>query len=123
MVDNSAKICPMCGDDIHAQQAQPDYIDKHIAALRDPESATQVRAAWVLGERHERKAVATLIALVRQSDDAYVIETAVEALGKIGDWSVWDTLQAASAHANSRIQHKALQAIQRLQRGPDIQRR
>jgi len=102
---------------------QPDYIDKHIVALRDPETATQVRAAWVLGERHERKAVETLIALVQQSDDAYVIETAVEALGKIGDWSAWDTLQAASTHANPRIQHKALQAIQRLQRGPDIRRR
>jgi len=122
-VNDSSKICPFCGDDLQAQRQQPDFIDKHIAALRDSETATQVRAAWVLGERHEYKAVAALIALARQSDDAYVIETAVEALGKIGDWTAWDTLQAASAHANPRVQHKALQAIQRLQRGPDIKRR
>jgi HEAT repeat protein len=122
-VNDLLKTCPFCGDDLQAQRKQPDFIDKHIAALRDSDTGTQVRAAWVLGERHERKAVGTLIKLVQESKDHYVIETAVEALGKIGDWSAWDALQAASAHPNSRVRDKSLQAIQRLQRGPDIHRR
>lgn len=120
-VNDATKICPCCGDDVRAQQAQPDYMDKHITALRDPDTATQVRAAWVLGERQERKAVQTLIEVIRQSSDAYVIETAVEALGRIGDWSAWDAVQTASAHPNRRVRDKAMQAIQRLQRGSSTQ--
>jgi hypothetical protein len=122
-VNEVLKVCPFCGDDLVAQRVQPDFIDKHIAALRNSETATQVRAAWSLGEYHERKAVQTLIALVQESHDPYVIETSVEALGKIGDWSAWDTLQTTSAHPNPRVRDKALQAIQRLQKGTDIHRR
>jgi hypothetical protein len=121
-VTESTKVCPFCGDDIPAQRMQTDYMDKHITALHNSDTGTQVRAAWILGERQERKAVEALIALAQKSNDIYVIETAVEALGKIGDWSAWDTLQTASAHANPRVRNKALQALQRLQRGPDIHR-
>ena len=123
VISESAKICPLCGDDILARQASPDFVDKLIAALHNPEVSTPARVAWVLGEWHERGAVERLIVLVPKSSKHYVIEAAVEALGKIGDWRAWDVLQAASNHTNPRVCHQALQAIQRLQHGPDIRRR
>jgi len=121
-VPESAALCPHCGDDIPARRARADYVDKLIAALRHPEPTTPIRAAWILGERRERRAVESLLALVQESSDAYVVEAAVEALGKIGDRCAWDALQAASVHPNPRVRGQALQALNRLQRGPDIRR-
>jgi len=119
-VPESAAICPRCGDNIPARQARADYVDKLITALRHPEPTTPVRAAWILGERRERRAVESLVALVQESSDVYVVEAAVEALGKIGDWAAWGALQMTSNHPNPRVRGQALQALQRLQRGPDI---
>jgi HEAT repeat protein len=118
----SAAICPRCGDDIPGRRARADYVGKLVAALRHPEPTTPIRAAWILGERREHLAVEALIALVRESGDAYVIEAAVEALGKIGDGRAWNALQSASAHPNPRVRSQALQALQQLQRGQDIRR-
>jgi Co/Zn/Cd efflux system component len=45
---------------------------------------TPVRAAWILGERREQKAVPALTKIARKAKDPFLVESAVEALGKIG---------------------------------------
>ncbi len=45
---------------------------------------TPVRAAWILGERREQRVVPALTKIVKKAKDAFLVENAVEALGKIG---------------------------------------
>ena len=110
-VPASATRCPRCGDDIVARQARSDYTEKLIAALRHPEPTTPVRAAWILGERRERAAVEPLCRLVRDSSDAFLVESAVEALGKIGDARAAATLEWARRHPSPRVRRRAEQAL------------
>jgi len=60
-VSEQATTCPHCYEKISERISQADYIDKLIAALRHKEATTPVRAAWILGERREKKAVPALI--------------------------------------------------------------
>lgn len=113
-VAESAVVCPRCGDDLIARQARADYVEKLIAALHHPEPSTPVRAAWILGERRERAAVEPLCRLVRESPDAFQVESAVEALGKIGDPRAAAALDTATRHPSRRVRltaHRALAAV------------
>ena len=76
--------CPGCGCDIRRSWDSKDYVDKLIAALRHPEQGTPIRAAWILGQRCEARAVGPLIELLRRTADVYIATAAVEALGEIG---------------------------------------
>ncbi len=114
LVQESLKTCPVCGDDIAICQAQAGYVDKLIAALSHPEPGTPVRAAWMLGERREQKAVAELIRLVRESPDTVIVEAAVEALGKIDDERAREIVSAALAHPFVRVRWRAEMAMTKL---------
>ena len=83
-VPESATVCPHCYTNISERISQADYTDKLIAALRHKEPMTPMRAACILGERREPKAVPALTKIVGKGKDAFVVESAVEALGKIG---------------------------------------
>ena len=113
-VPESATICPHCGDNIQARRAKADYADKLIAALRHPEPTTPVRAAWILGERRERKAIEPLMRLVQDSRDPFIVEAAVEALGKVGDECAREAIVSALSHPSPRVRRKAEAAITRL---------
>lgn len=76
--------CPECGLDIRHFYNCKDYFEKLILALNHPERQTPLRAAWILGQRRETRAVGALIELAHSTDDVYVATAAVEALGKIG---------------------------------------
>jgi HEAT repeat protein len=115
-VPESAKICPYCGDNIQARRANADYADKLLSALRHPEPTTPIRAAWVFGELRERKAVEPLIRLVHDSQDHFIVEAAVEALGKIGDERGRETIVSALSHPSPRVRRNAEAAITRLRR-------
>ena len=54
-------------------------------ALGDPDPLVAVDAAWFVGERRHRPAVAALAAVATAHDDARCREAAVAALGAIGD--------------------------------------
>ncbi len=85
VVVGSATKCPQCGSDIEAKQACSDYADKLIAAPGHPEPTTPIRAAWIPGERRELKAFEPLMELFKQSQDTFIVEAAVKALGKMDD--------------------------------------
>jgi enolase len=89
--------CPRCGLDLRAWP-DTDFVDKVIRALTHPEPETPIRAAWILGERRETRAVPALAALLRRTKDVYVATAAVQALGKIGTDEARAGLATAAEH-------------------------
>ncbi len=81
-----------------------------------PEGETAVRAAWILGERRESEAVPDLIRAVETAADSFVIESAIEALGKIADARATACLEAAAKQGTVRVRIAALNALRRLAR-------
>jgi HEAT repeat protein len=111
-VPESATICPHCGDDIAARQARADFVDKLIAALHHPEATTPMRAAWILGELRERRAVQPLMQVFRSADNLFLMVAAVEALGKIGDPQALEMLRYSAHHPNVRLRRTAERALE-----------
>jgi len=113
-VSESATICPHCRTNISERISQTDYIDKLIAALRHKEPTTPVRAAWILGERREEKAVPELTKIVKKAKDAFFVESAVEALGKIGGTTATAAVRGATQHSSLRVRVKARDVLREL---------
>jgi predicted amidophosphoribosyltransferase len=110
----SATVCPHCHAEISERISEADYADKLIAALRHKEPMTPVRAAWILGERHEQKAVPVLAKIVKKAKDAFLVESAVEALGKIGGNTASDVVRGAARHSSLRVRVKARDVLRDL---------
>jgi HEAT repeat protein len=102
--------CSHCGSDLNAADARP-LIEKLCSALNHPEGETAVRAAWILGERRETEAVPDLIRAVETAADSFVVESAVEALGKIADRRAGACLKAAAEHGSARVRIAARKAL------------
>ena len=113
-----AESCSHCGSDLKAADARS-LVDKLCSALSHPEEETAVRAAWILGERCESEAVPGPIRAVETSADNFVIESAVEALGKIADCRAGACLKAAAEHGTVRVRNAPRKALQRLARSDE----
>lgn len=107
----SVPVCPHCKVDLKRLVVGRHYAEKLIAALDHPEPTTPVRAAWILGMRREAQAVPHLARLARESDDPYIVEAAVEALGRIGDPAGLEAIRFAAQHGAVRVREKAQDAI------------
>jgi HEAT repeat protein len=114
-VPQSAVVCPHCYTDISERISQADYVDKLIAALRHKEPMTPVRAAWILGERHEQKAAPALAKIINKAKDAFLVESAVEALGKIGGDVASVAVRTATQHSSLRVRVKAREVLQQIE--------
>jgi HEAT repeat protein len=77
-------VCAECGASL-AEEEAGDFTDRLLWALHHPEPTVAPRAAWVLGERRDRRAVEPLIALTARTREMGALEEAARALGKIGD--------------------------------------
>jgi len=112
-------FCPVCGVEVSQADALP-FPEKLRRALKHPEPKTAVRAAWILGEHHERSAVPDLIATLESARDLYPAEAAAEALGKIGDGRARPALEHAASTGALRVRraaHGALELISGSGRG------
>jgi len=109
-------VCPYCKVDVKRLTLEQDYAQKLIAALDHPEPTTPVRVAWILGVRKETRAIPRLARLVRESDDPYIVEAAVEALGRIGDPTGLEAIRFATQHGAARVREKAQHATILIQR-------
>jgi HEAT repeat protein len=69
------------------ENAEADIVDEYIAALRHPRAETRLRAARMLGQRREGRAIPALLAVVaaRGDHDPYLLIAAVKSLGQVGD--------------------------------------
>jgi HEAT repeat protein len=121
------RVCPSCGVDVESLSLERGYVEKLVAALDHPEPTTPVRAAWILGIRKERCAVPRLIRIVRESQDPYLAEVAVEALAKIGDPDGLEAIRFAATYGAMRVRDRAQRTMEEIQRatspaGPRISR-
>ena len=97
MINENCELCPRCNLDIRTFYMKNDYVDKLITALNHPEPTTPIRAAWILGQRRETKAIKPLFALALNSADSFVAAGAVKALVSIG---TSESLELASKFSN-----------------------
>jgi HEAT repeat protein len=113
-VSEQATTCPHCYENISERISQANYTDKLIAALGHKEPTTPVRAAWILGERREQKAVPALAKIIKKADDAFLVESAAEALGKIGGRAATAAVRPAAHHSSLRVRIKARDVLREL---------
>jgi HEAT repeat protein len=107
--------CRNCGADLASADARP-IIEKLCSALSHPEPQTAVRAAWILGERREKRAVAELIRVLEASSDGFLAEAAAEALGKIADPRALESLNKAAEHGPVRVRIASRNALEGIAR-------
>lgn len=113
------RVCPRCKVDVERLTLEQDYVQKLIAALDHPEPETPIRVAWILGIRRETHAVPHLSRLAQESQDPYIVEAAVEALGRIGDPKGLTAIRFAAQHGGIRVREKAQHATD-LIKGRDV---
>ncbi len=83
-VEAGITVCPACGADLSADDE--DFVAKLIAALRHREPTRAALAVEILADRlREPRGFAPIVALLTPERDAYVVLTAVRALGRWGD--------------------------------------
>lgn len=102
--------CRQCGAALQ-MSTKEDYVNKLVAALQHPEPLTRKRAAWVLGELRERRALDPLIAAARATTDPDLLEGAVEALGKIRDAKAVDVLGSLLERSYLSVRLKVVEAL------------
>jgi HEAT repeat protein len=114
----TANVCPQCGADLH-DLAGESYEEKLIRALYHREPTVPVRAATILGELGSRSAVEPLIEVANSSQDPYIQEAAVNALGRIGDLRALPCLDRLGRGGMLRVRRAADQAIRTLRKQPN----
>lgn len=95
----TATRCSRCSADLTGGLDQKGYVDKLIHSLvSHPIHETRVRAAWILGNRREARAVPVLAEILASSGDGDfdLKKAAVTALGQIGDTRVIPALLKAA---------------------------
>ena len=78
-----SSVCPQCGLDTVTFYEGKKYVDKLLIALDHPEPETAERAAWILGELGEERAVEKLGIIANTTPDVFLARAAAEALAKI----------------------------------------
>jgi len=112
-VSKDDRTCKSCGADLASADARP-MLEKLCSALNHPEPETAVRAAWILGERREKRAVPQLIRVVETTSDGFLAEAAAEALGKIADPRALECLNEAAEHGPVRVRIASRNALRRI---------
>lgn len=106
-------VCKKCGGPLTEERAG-DFIERLVWALRHPEPTVAPRAAWILGERRDPRAVEPLLSLIERSKDLGVLEEATVALGKIGDSRALPALQHLLVHSYVSVRERAAWALGRI---------
>ena len=114
-LEGPAQDCPTCGESL--EQADADYVDKLIDALRHPEPTRAAVAIHILTDlQAEPRAIEPLVALLDQSSDAYILRQAVTALGRFGDARAVQPLSRLAGDAEQAlvVRVAALEALARI---------
>lgn len=108
-VAEDAHFCQHCGVDMDAFWKDRDYVEHLILAIQHPEPQTPIRAAWILGQIRDERAVAPLARLARDTKDVYIARAAVEALGQIGGTAALGFMRSLAEHP-AQLVREAVQA-------------
>ncbi len=110
---DTAKRCHACGAPLNTDDDQ-DFVDGLIWALRHPEPTVAPRAAWILGNLREPRAVAPLLELLERSEDMGSLAEAATALGKIGDAAAVPALERLLRGSYLPVRLRAVDALARI---------
>lgn len=91
--------------------AEPDYVEKLIAALQHEEPETTVRAAWILGRIADRRAVGPLVVAAERGGDPEFLAAVVEALGRIGDPAACEVVARLARSSYLKVRLNAVEAL------------
>lgn len=105
--DKDVPQCPHCGLDIREFWKSRDYVEKLIIALEHPEKETPIRAAWLLGQLKDTRAVPPLIDLVQKTDDVYIARETVQTLGEIDTAEVRQFLASLANYPAKMVRDEA----------------
>ena len=103
---------PACGANLQDLGTES-YEEKLIHALRHPEPTVPLRAAMILGKPRLKSAVIPLIEAAERSNDPYLQEAVVEALGAIGDERSLPCLERLSREEALRVRVAGQRSIDR----------
>jgi HEAT repeat protein len=112
------KICSQCGRDIEPLDRQG-YFEKLIRALHHPEPTTRIRAAYILGELGDRRAIPPFLRAMKQArnlSDLFFIREMALALGKIGGEEALRPLVHLMDHPSVLIRESALRSLAKISR-------
>jgi HEAT repeat protein len=112
-VKEDEKICQKCNADIETLE-QRDYFEKLVNALNHSERTTRLRAAYVLGELRDRRAIKPFAKVVdnpRPIEDIFLIETIAIALGKVDGEEALSILIRLMDHPSFLVRRAALNSL------------
>jgi len=99
--------CPNCGLDVKSFFARKDFVEKLIVALGHHEATAPQRAAWILGQLKEHRAVVPLIKVVQECEDIYTVCEAVKALLNIATPEAIDFVKTLTDHKSVEVRRLA----------------
>jgi DNA-directed RNA polymerase subunit RPC12/RpoP len=108
--------CPYCGAEILESWRSKDYVEKLIVALEHPEPSTPIRAAWLLGQSRERRAIEPLKRLAKTTRDLYISQAAIQALSQMDRNDVYDFLQDFASHPTTLLREAARSGLEEFDR-------
>jgi len=114
-VKEDEKVCHECKADIEPF-AHRSYFEKLIGALNHSERTTRLRAAYILGEIRDRRAVRPLAEVINKAkdiQDVFLIEGIALSLGKIDGKEVIPILICLMGHPSFLVRGAALKSLGR----------
>lgn len=113
VVKEDEKICHKCNGDIEPLD-QRSYFEKLVNALNHSERTTRLRAAYILGELRDRRAIKPFAKVVdnpRPIEDIFLIETIAIALGKVDGEEALSILSRLMDHPSFLVRRAALNSL------------
>ena len=112
-VKEDEKVCPECKADIEPLDHRS-YFEKLVNALNHSERTTRIRAAYILGELRDRRAIKSFAQVVSKTGgikDIFFIEMVAVALGKLDGEEALPILIRLMDHPSFLVRWAALHSL------------
>ena len=112
-VKEGEKVCPECKADIEPLDHRS-YFEKLVNALNHPERTTRIRAAYILGELKDRRAIKPFAEAVSKPmgvEDVFFVEMIAIALGKVNREEALPILIRLMDHPSFLVRRAALNSL------------
>jgi HEAT repeat protein len=112
-VKEDEKVCHECKANIELLDHR-NYFEKLVNALKHSERTTRIRAAYILGELRDRRAIkpfAEVVSKARGIQDVFFIEMIAVALGKLDGEEALPILIRLMDHPSFLVRRAALNSL------------
>ena len=112
-VKEDEKVCPECKANIEPLDHRS-YFEKLVNALNHSERTTRIRAAYILGELRDRRAIKPFAEVVSKAGgikDVFFVEMVAVALGKVNGEEALPILIRLMDHPSFLVRRAALHSL------------